>query len=81
MIWRPELLLKESLAELTINCRRGVPATPVFLCFAGFSLRSAVTKRLLPCGKLLPKTITGFETQAHFSPGWSFGEAQPCFSG
>jgi hypothetical protein len=39
-------------------------------------LRFAVTRRTVPSGKQLPKSITRFETQTHFSSRWNFGEEQ-----
>jgi hypothetical protein len=44
-------------------------------------LRFAVTRRTVPSGKRLPKSITRFETQTHFSSRWNFGEEHPAFGG
>jgi hypothetical protein len=70
------MLLQEFLAEVEDELREKCARHLRFVRFAVFSLRSAVTRRLLLSGKLLPRRITGFESRVHIIPGWNFGEAQ-----
>src|ERR1017187_433717 len=76
-IWLPEPLLEESLAGVEDELRERCARHPRFARLAVFSLRSAVTRRLLLSGKLVPRRITRFESRVHIVPGWNFGEAQP----
>jgi hypothetical protein len=75
-IWLPEPLLEESLAGVEDELRERCARHPRFARLAVFSLRSAVTRRLLLSGKLVPRRITRFESRVHIVPGWNFGEAQ-----